>query len=65
MTPHEALIIFSCIGPKQNNLGLCVVVILKALSWLSGVLCYHGYKPAPLWGGALKEGSGSCSFQIF
>ena len=31
-----------------------VVVILNAQSWLSGVLCYRGYKPAraqqaPLW----------------
>ena len=38
-----------------------VVVILNAPSWLSGVLCYRGYKPArvqqaPLWGGALKAG---------
>ena len=38
-----------------------VVVILNALSWLSGILCYHGYKPAgaqqaPPWGGALKAG---------
>ena len=33
----------------------------NALSWLSGFLCYRGYKPvhaqqAPLWGGALKGG---------
>ena len=38
-----------------------MVVILNAPSWLSGVLCYRGYKPAhaqqaPLRGGALKAG---------
>ena len=35
-----------------------VVVILSVLSWLSGVLCYQGHKPAPLWGGALKSEEG-------
>ena len=34
---------------------------VNAPSWLSGILCYHGYKPAreqqaPLRGGALKAG---------
>ena len=34
-----------------------VVVILNAPSWLSGVLCYCGYKPAVgLQGGSLKAG---------
>ena len=42
-------------------LYVCYVVILNVPSWLSGFLCYHGYKPpyaqqAPLWGGALKAG---------
>ena len=37
------------------------VVILNVPSWLCGVLCYCGYKPAraqqaPLWGGVLKAG---------
>ena len=53
-----------------------VDVILNAPSWLSGVLYYHGYKPAcaqqgPLWGVALKaaerkkEGPGSCAHSNF
>ena len=38
-----------------------VVVVVVILSWLSGVLCYRGYKSAraqqaPLWGGSLKAG---------
>ena len=38
-----------------------VVVILNAPSWLSGVLCYRGYKPvhaqqAALWRVVLKTG---------
>ena len=38
-----------------------VGVIFNALSWLSGVLCYRGYKPphaqqAPLWEGLRRPG---------
>ena len=41
-----------------------VVVILNLPSWLSGVLCYHGYKPAhvqqaPLWEGLWRQGCSS------
>ena len=49
---------------RKRTIGVyvvVVVVIFNAPSWLSGVLCYHSYKPArawqaPLLGGALKAG---------
>ena len=50
------------IGAYVVVVVVVVVVILNVTSWSSGVLCYHGYKPAraqqaPLWGRkALKAG---------
>ena len=46
---------------RNRTIRAYVVVVLNVPSWLSGVLCYRGYKPAhaqqaPLWGGALKAG---------
>ena len=47
---------------RKRTIGVYVVaVILNVPSWLSGILCYHGYKPAlaqqaPLCGGAMKAG---------
>ena len=47
---------------KKKTEGLfCCCVIVNALFWLSGLLCYRGYKPAsarqaPLWGGTLRPG---------
>ena len=39
-----------------------VVIILNAPSWLSSILCYHGYKPAqqapPLWEGLRRQQRG-------
>ena len=49
---------------KRTIRAHVVVVILNVISWLSGVLCYHGYKPtcaqqAPLWEGLWRQGCSS------
>ena len=46
---------------RNRTIGAYVVVAVTVPSWLSGFLCYHGYKPAhaqqaPLWEGLWRQG---------
>ena len=56
-TPHCNLVVLV----RNRTIWVYFVVILNGPSWLSGVLCYHGYKStcsqqAAIWGGALRAG---------